>query len=70
MIRQGVTFAILALLTTLCYAEHPSLPSSFQSKSLEGADIYVPWAGRASVVVLIHEYAEKSELLGAISSST
>jgi len=34
MIRHGVAFAILTLLTTLCYAEHPSLPSSFQSKTI------------------------------------
>jgi hypothetical protein len=57
MIRHGVTLAILTLLTTSCYAEHPSLPSSFQSKTIhspEGADIYVRWAGSGPVVVLVH----------------
>jgi pimeloyl-ACP methyl ester carboxylesterase/quercetin dioxygenase-like cupin family protein len=64
MIRHGAAFAILTFLTTLCYAEHPSLPSSFQSKTIhspEGADIYVRWAGSGPVVILVHGYAENSD---------
>ena len=64
MIRPVVTLAILTVLTTLCYAEHPALPSGFQSKTVhspEGADIYVRWAGSGPVVVLVHGYAENSD---------
>src|SRR5215472_4895489 len=64
MIRHGVALAIAILLTTFCYAEHPSLPSSFQSKTIHspaGADIFVRWGGAGAVVVLIHGYAENSD---------
>ena len=64
MIRGGVALAIVIVLTTFCYAEHPSLPSSFQSKTIhspEGADIYVRWGGTGAVVVLLHGYAENSD---------
>lgn len=53
MIRHGVTLAILIVLTTLCYAEHPALPFSFQSKTIHSpaaADIYVRWAGSGPVM--------------------
>jgi len=46
MTRHGVALAIFILLTIFCYAERPSLPSGFQSKTIhssEGADIYVRW---------------------------
>ena len=62
MRRNAVVFFIL--LATLCYAERPSLPSSFQSKTIhssEGADIYVRWGGTGAVVVLLHGYAENSD---------
>jgi pimeloyl-ACP methyl ester carboxylesterase len=62
MIRHAVVLFIL--LTTVCYAQHPSLPSSFQSKTIhspEGADIYVRWGGTGPVAVLIHGYAENSD---------
>jgi pimeloyl-ACP methyl ester carboxylesterase len=36
--RPRLALSILILLTTFCYAEHPSLPSSFQSKT-EAKDI-------------------------------
>lgn len=64
MIRHGVSLATFILLTTPCYGEHPSLPSSFQSKTIhspEGADIYVRWGGSGAVVVLVHGYAENSD---------
>src|ERR1700751_5013467 len=64
MIRRGVMLAIAIFLTTFCYAEHPLLPSSFQSKTVHspaGADIYVRWGGAGDVVVLIHGYAENSD---------
>lgn len=64
MIRHGVSLAIMILLATSCHAEHPSLPSSFQSKTIhspEGADIYVRWGGTGAVVVLLHGYAENSD---------
>ena len=64
MTRFAVALAILTLLTTFCYAERPSLPSSFQSKTVhspEGADIYVRWGGTGAVVVLLHGYAENSD---------
>jgi pimeloyl-ACP methyl ester carboxylesterase len=42
----------------------PSLPSSFQAKTVrspEGADIFVRWGGSGPVVVLLHGYAENSD---------
>jgi pimeloyl-ACP methyl ester carboxylesterase/uncharacterized RmlC-like cupin family protein len=63
MSRHSLTLAILALVTTLGYAQ-PSLPSSFQAKTIhspEGADIYVRWGGTGAVVVLLHGYAENSD---------
>src|SRR5712692_8991631 len=63
MIRHCVTLALLAFLTTCSYAQ-PSLPSSFQAKTIhtpEGADIYVRWGGTGAVVVLLHGYAENSD---------
>src|SRR5256714_1401873 len=64
MIRRCVVLAILVALATISYAQHPSLPSSFQAKTIhspEGADIYVRWGGTGAVVVLIHGYAENSD---------
>jgi hypothetical protein len=64
MIRHGVALTIIILLTTFCYAQHPSLPSSFQSKTIhspEGAGIYVRWGGTGPVALLIHGYAENSD---------
>src|ERR1700726_109178 len=64
MIRHCVALAILVALATISYAQHPSLPSNFHSRTVhspEGADIYVRWGGTGSVVVLIHGYAENSD---------
>jgi pimeloyl-ACP methyl ester carboxylesterase len=63
MIRHSLALVILALATTFSYAQ-PSLPSSFQAKTVhspEGADIFVRWGGTGDVVVLIHGYAENSD---------
>jgi pimeloyl-ACP methyl ester carboxylesterase len=71
MIRHRVVLAMLILLVTFCYAEHPSLPSSFQSKTIhspEGADIYVRWGGTGAVVVLLHGYAENSDSWAPLAS--
>jgi pimeloyl-ACP methyl ester carboxylesterase/uncharacterized RmlC-like cupin family protein len=62
MIRRFVALAVLAA-ATFGHAQ-PSLPSSFQAKTIHspaGADIFVRWGGRGPVVVLIHGYAENSD---------
>src|SRR6202795_526354 len=63
MTRRCIALAVLSLLTIFSYAQ-PSLPSSFQAKTVhspEGADIFVRWGGSGPVVVLIHGYAENSD---------
>jgi pimeloyl-ACP methyl ester carboxylesterase len=63
MLGKLMAVALLALATTSSQAQ-PSLPSSFQSKTIhspEGADIFVRWGGRGPVVLLIHGYAENSD---------
>jgi hypothetical protein len=63
MIRHFLAIAVLALGATFSAAQ-PSLPSSFQAKTIhspEGADIFVRWGGRGPVVVLLHGYAENSD---------
>src|SRR5204863_1144723 len=63
MSRLCFALGILTLVTTLSYAQ-PSLPSSFQAKTIhspEGADIFVRSGGSGPVVVLIHGYAENSD---------
>jgi hypothetical protein len=55
MRRHCLALGILVLVTTLSYAQ-PSLPSSFQAKTIhspEGADIYVRWGGTGAVVLLL-----------------
>ena len=71
MIRHCVALAILAALATISYAQHPSLPSSFQAKTVhspEGADIFVRWGGTGAVVALIHGYAENSDSWSPLAS--
>src|ERR1700739_4534639 len=71
MILHRVTLPILILLTTFSYAQHPLLPSSFQSKTIHspaGADIYVRWGGTGTVVVLLHGYAENSDSWAPLAS--
>src|SRR6202045_1837409 len=63
MIRRFLALALLTLAAVLTHAQ-PSLPSSFQAKTIhspEGADIFVRWGGSGPVVVLIHGYAENSD---------
>src|SRR5437763_12813703 len=63
MIKRFLTLALLAIGATFIHAQ-PSLPSSFQAKTIHGpeaADIFVRWGGKGPVVVLIHGYAENSD---------
>src|SRR5260370_32602206 len=63
MFRPLLAVVLCAIYTTLSYSQ-PSLPSSFQSKTIsspEGADIFVRWSGKGPVVMLIHGYAENSD---------
>src|SRR6266700_6966462 len=63
MFRPLLAVVLCAISTTLSYSQ-PSLPSSFQSKTIsspEGADIFVRWSGKGPVVVVIHGYAENSD---------
>ena len=64
MLRRFLAVALLATVVTVGHAAQPSLPSSFQAKTIhspEGADIFVRWGGRGPVVVLLHGYAENSD---------
>src|SRR5436190_4380868 len=63
MIRCFLAVALFAV-ATVSSQTPPSLPSSFQAKTIhspEGADIFVRWGGSGPVVVLIHGYAENSD---------
>jgi pimeloyl-ACP methyl ester carboxylesterase len=63
MIRHFLALTLVTLSAVLSQAQ-PSLPSSFQAKTIhspEGADIFVRWSGSGPVVVLIHGYAENSD---------
>jgi len=63
MIRRFIAITLFTLATFSSQAQ-PSLPSSFQAKTVHspaGADIFVRWGGSGPVVVLIHGYAENSD---------
>jgi pimeloyl-ACP methyl ester carboxylesterase/uncharacterized RmlC-like cupin family protein len=63
MIRRFLALTLFILAAVLTHAQ-PSLPSSFQAKTIyspEGADIFVRWGGSGPVVLLIHGYAENSD---------
>src|SRR6202171_6083766 len=63
MIRRFLAVALFTLAAVFSQPP-PSLPSSFQAKTIhspEGADIFVRWGGSGPVVVLIHGYAENSD---------
>jgi pimeloyl-ACP methyl ester carboxylesterase len=63
MIRRFLAVTLFSLATVSSQAQ-PSLPSSFQAKTIhspEGANIFVRWGGSGPVVVLIHGYAENSD---------
>jgi len=68
MVRLFLSLLMCGISATFCYSQ-PSLPSIYQSKTISssaGADIFVRWAGKGPVVVLIHGYAEKQRLLGPV----
>src|ERR1700704_3846903 len=63
MIR-GFIAVTLFVVPTVSSQTPPSLPSSFQAKTIhspEGSDIFVRSGGSGPVVVLIHGYAENSD---------
>ena len=63
MIQRCVAVTLYILAAVLSHAQ-PSLPSSFQAKTIHspaGAEIFVRWGGSGPVVVLIHGYAENSD---------
>src|SRR6201993_429477 len=63
MILRFLAVALFAV-TTVSSQTPPSLPSSFQQRTIhspEGADIFVRSGGSGPVVVLIHGYAENSD---------
>src|SRR3977135_3934934 len=63
MILRFLAVALFAV-TPVSSQPPPSLPSSFQQRTIhsaEGADIFVRSGGSGPVVVLIHGYAENSD---------
>src|ERR1700733_10573167 len=63
MIRRFLAATLFTLVAVSGLAQ-PSLPASFQAKTIhgsEGADIFVRWGGSGPVVLLIHGYAENSD---------
>src|SRR6185503_4296339 len=63
MTRRFLALILFTLAAVLGRAQ-PSLPSSFQAKTIhspEGVDIFVRWGGSGPVVLLIHGYAENSD---------
>src|SRR5436190_3793591 len=63
MIRRFLAVALFSV-ATVSSQTPPSLPSSFQTKTIHspnGADIFVRWGGIGPVVVLVHGYAENSD---------
>src|ERR1700674_2366970 len=63
MIQRFLALTLFTL-ATVSSQTPPSLPSTFQGKTIhspEGADIFVRWGGSGPVVVLIHGYAENSD---------
>ncbi len=63
MIRRFLAVFLFAV-ATVSSQTPPSLPSSFQAKTIhspQGADIFVRWGGSGPVVVLLHGYAENSD---------
>src|SRR4029077_8051198 len=63
MIRHFLALVLFAL-GAVSSQSPPSLPSSFQAKTIhspQGADIFVRWGGSGPVVVLLHGYAENSD---------
>ncbi|HKW33423.1 MAG TPA: alpha/beta hydrolase [Candidatus Acidoferrum sp.] len=65
MLRHNLVLAAALFVSSIAFAQsHPSLPASFQAKTIhspEGADIFVRSGGSGPIVVLIHGYAENSD---------
>ncbi|HWA94421.1 MAG TPA: alpha/beta fold hydrolase [Terracidiphilus sp.] len=63
MFRRVLVLALSAASAVCCLAQ-PSLPSSFQAKTIhvgDGVDIFVRYGGTGPAVLLIHGYAENSD---------
>src|SRR5438045_5515619 len=63
MILRFLVMALFAV-ATVSGQTPPSLPSSFQAKTIhspEGADIFVRWGGKGPVALRLHGYAENSD---------
>src|ERR1700684_96945 len=61
---RRILAAALFVAGTLSSSAQPSLPSSFQTKTIHSpadADIFVRYGGHGPVVVLLHGYAENSD---------
>src|SRR6201995_3185021 len=61
---RSFSLLFVSLLWTIASIAQPSLPSSFQARTIHspaGADIFVRWGGSGPVVLLIHGYAENSD---------
>jgi len=64
MSRRILALALFCLVAALECHTQPSLPSTFQSRTIhspEGADIFVRWGGQGPAVLLLHGYAENSD---------
>jgi pimeloyl-ACP methyl ester carboxylesterase len=61
---RGIFVLALLAAAAVCGFAQPSLPSSFQSKTVhvsDGVDIFVRFGGTGPAVLLIHGYAENSD---------
>src|SRR5580704_18723008 len=61
---RGILVPALSAAAAVCSFAQPSLPSSFQSKTVhvsDGVDIFVRFGGSGPAVLLIHGYAENSD---------
>jgi hypothetical protein len=61
---RGILVAALLVAAAICSFAQPSLPSSFQSKTIhvsEGVDVFVRFGGTGPAVLLLLGYAENSD---------
>src|SRR5579863_190779 len=67
---RRILAAALFVAGTLSGSAQPSLPASFQAKTIQSAvdaDIFVRYGGHGPVVVLLHGYAENSDSWGPLA---
>jgi pimeloyl-ACP methyl ester carboxylesterase len=67
---RRILAAALFVAGTLSSSAQPSLPASFQAKTIHSAadaDIFVRYGGHGPVVVLLHGYAENSDSWGPLA---